>query len=93
MPNWRGSETVCEVHGSVVVSKVGLSRCEVEGDRKRVVGDGSSGRGPILLPYQQGLVCRCNIDWEKEEAAIKTWTIWSFKVASIVPGDSVVIVR
>ena len=84
---------MCEVHFSVVVSKVGLSRCEVEGDRKRVVRDGSSGRGFVLLPYQDGPVCRCNVDWDKEEVAIKTWAIWSFEEASMVPGDSVVIVR
>ena len=46
-----------------------------------------------ILPYQESPVCWSNVDWDQEEAAIKTWTIWSFEEASMVLGDGVVIVR
>ena len=59
-----------EVHGSVLVSKVGLSWCEVEGEEKGVVGNCSRFLGHILLPYQESPVCRIYVDWNQEEVAI-----------------------
>ena len=53
---------------------------------------GMGGRCLVLLPYQEGPVCRCDVDWEEEEAASKTWTMRSFEEASMVPWNSVVIV-
>ena len=50
-------------------------------------------RGLILEAYQESPVCWSNVDWDQEEVADKTGTIWSFEEASMVPGDGIVIIR
>ena len=49
--------------------------------------------GLILVAYQESPVCGSNVDWDQEEVAGKTGTIWSFEEASMEPGDGVVIIR
>ena len=42
--------------------------------------------GLILVAYQEGPVCWSNVDWDQEEVAGKTGTIWSFEEASMEAG-------